>query len=94
MDEVTQQNAALVEEAAAASQSLQDQATHLSEVVSVFKLDNAQISAAHAGKPATARSHAKVHPAPRTIANKAAPAASQKISFANAGSNSNDWAEF
>ncbi|MFJ7567550.1 methyl-accepting chemotaxis protein [Herminiimonas sp. NPDC097707] len=94
MDEVTQQNAALVEEAAAASQSLQDQATHLSEVVSVFKLDNAQIQAADAGKPATARSHAKVNPAPRTIANKAAPAASQKISFANAGSNSNDWTEF
>jgi methyl-accepting chemotaxis protein len=39
MDDVTQQNAALVEEAAAASQSLQDQARALSEVVSVFKLD-------------------------------------------------------
>jgi len=39
MDEVTQQNAALVEEAAAAAQSLQDQAGKLSEVVSVFKLD-------------------------------------------------------
>src|SRR5450830_9146 len=38
MDEVTQQNAALVEEAAAAAQSLQDQAGKLSEVVSVFKL--------------------------------------------------------
>lgn len=38
MDEVTQQNAALVEEAAAAAQSLQDQATNLSAHVSVFKL--------------------------------------------------------
>ncbi|ADJ66081.1 HAMP domain-containing protein [Herbaspirillum seropedicae] len=38
MDEVTQQNAALVEEAAAAAQSLQDQAARLSQVVSVFKL--------------------------------------------------------
>jgi len=38
MDEVTQQNAALVEEAAAAAQSLQDQAARLSEVVSVFKI--------------------------------------------------------
>ncbi|MFJ3055193.1 methyl-accepting chemotaxis protein [Herbaspirillum sp. NPDC087042] len=38
MDEVTQQNAALVEEAAAAAQSLQDQAGRLSDVVSVFKI--------------------------------------------------------
>jgi methyl-accepting chemotaxis protein len=41
MDEVTQQNAALVEQAAAAAQSLQDQAARLSEVVSVFKLSHA-----------------------------------------------------
>ncbi|HEX7645194.1 MAG TPA: methyl-accepting chemotaxis protein [Burkholderiaceae bacterium] len=39
MDEVTQQNAALVEQAAAAAQSMQDQAGNLSMVVSVFKLD-------------------------------------------------------
>jgi methyl-accepting chemotaxis protein len=38
MDDVTQQNAALVEQAAAAAQSLQDQASNLSEVVGVFKL--------------------------------------------------------
>lgn len=38
MDEVTQQNAALVEEAAAAAESLVDQAASLTEVVSVFKL--------------------------------------------------------
>lgn len=41
MDEVTQQNAALVEEAAAAAQSLQDQAQKLVHVVSVFKLGDA-----------------------------------------------------
>jgi methyl-accepting chemotaxis protein len=38
MDQVTQQNAALVEEAAAAAESMQEQAARLSEVVSVFKL--------------------------------------------------------
>ena len=38
MDSMTQQNAALVEEAAAAAQSLQDQAAELSRVVSIFKL--------------------------------------------------------
>jgi methyl-accepting chemotaxis protein len=39
IDETTQQNAALVEQAAAAAQSLQDQAARLMQVVSVFKLD-------------------------------------------------------
>jgi methyl-accepting chemotaxis protein len=38
MDQVTQQNAALVEEAAAAAASLQDQAGNLAQIVSVFKL--------------------------------------------------------
>lgn len=41
MDNATQQNAALVEEAAAAAQSLQDQAHSLQHAVSVFKLQQA-----------------------------------------------------
>ncbi len=44
MDQVTQQNAALVEEAAAAAASLQEQASGLSQAVSVFRLDQAQMS--------------------------------------------------
>nr|WP_315254044.1 methyl-accepting chemotaxis protein [uncultured Duganella sp.] len=40
MDEVTQQNAALVEEAAAATQSLQDQAAALQQTVSIFKVND------------------------------------------------------
>ena len=44
MDQVTQQNAALVEEAAAASASLQEQASSLAGVVATFKL-TAQASA-------------------------------------------------
>lgn len=39
MDEVTQQNAALVEEAAAAAASLQNQSDNLLQVVSVFRID-------------------------------------------------------
>jgi methyl-accepting chemotaxis protein len=39
MDEVTQQNAALVEEAAASAQSLQELARELAELVAVFRLD-------------------------------------------------------
>jgi len=38
LDHVTQQNAALVEEAAAAAESLNQQAGRMVEVVSVFKL--------------------------------------------------------
>jgi methyl-accepting chemotaxis protein len=38
MDEATQQNAALVEQAAAAAQSLTEQATHLQQTLSRFKL--------------------------------------------------------
>jgi methyl-accepting chemotaxis protein len=39
MNSVTQQNAALVEEAAAAAQSLQDQAAQLEQIVKAFKLN-------------------------------------------------------
>lgn len=69
MDTVTQQNAALVEEAAAAAASLQDQAVNLTQVVSVFKIDASQvartapqlaISASKRGKPVSQRvAHAK-----------------------------------
>ncbi|MBY0453902.1 MAG: MCP four helix bundle domain-containing protein [Burkholderiaceae bacterium] len=38
LDQMTQQNAALVEESAAAAQSLREQADHLTQVLSVFKL--------------------------------------------------------
>ncbi|HJV01957.1 MAG TPA: methyl-accepting chemotaxis protein [Burkholderiaceae bacterium] len=39
MDSVTQQNAALVEEAAAAAQAMRDQANSLTEVVGIFRLE-------------------------------------------------------
>src|SRR5450830_35090 len=45
MDNVTQQNAALVEQAAAAAQSMQEQAANLSRVVSIFKLHDDVASA-------------------------------------------------
>ncbi len=49
MDQVTQQNAALVEEAAAAAQSLEAQARNLVEVVSIFKLGHREAS--HSARP-------------------------------------------
>ncbi|WP_081897665.1 methyl-accepting chemotaxis protein [Massilia sp. BSC265] len=48
MDQVTQQNASLVEEAAAASDALQDQARKLAQLVSMFKLG----AQTQPGKPA------------------------------------------
>lgn len=79
MDDVTQQNAALVEQAAAAAAALQDQAGNLTQVVSVFKLGGAQEFVAVAqptarpmaaprqdrrGKPANASNKGKSNNAP------------------------------
>jgi len=67
MDHVTQQNAALVEEAAAASAALEEQAARLMEVVSVFKLDAAAIAALGVGEAPVQRpaaSHALAVPRP------------------------------
>ncbi|MFZ6780198.1 methyl-accepting chemotaxis protein [Undibacterium sp. Ji83W] len=58
MDGVTQQNAALVEEAAAAAKSLQDQAGNLSNVVSIFKVQQQFTQASpgsHASQPGKMR---------------------------------------
>jgi methyl-accepting chemotaxis protein len=45
MDGVTQQNAALVEEAAAAAQAMQQQAAELARLVSVFKVGESRPAA-------------------------------------------------
>jgi methyl-accepting chemotaxis protein len=104
MDSMTQQNAALVEEAAAAAQSLQDQASELAHVVSIFKLVEGEeahvvakavpVSAPIAARPApalrvTARPALK-KPAP---AAPAAPAAS-KAKKIGATASSDEWEEF
>jgi methyl-accepting chemotaxis protein len=39
LDQMTQQNAALVEESAAAAESLKDQAARLTQVVQIFRID-------------------------------------------------------
>ena len=51
MDDMTQQNAALVEEAAAAAASLHDQALNLAQAVSVFKFDESDGASSHAAPP-------------------------------------------
>jgi methyl-accepting chemotaxis protein len=71
MDDVTQQNAALVEEAAAAAESMQEQAGTLMEAVSIFKLE--------AGKGGTRTTATKPIATP-TIAHRApAPLRDEKL---------------
>ncbi|WP_133648657.1 methyl-accepting chemotaxis protein [Paraburkholderia flava] len=93
MDEVTQQNAALVEEAAAAAQSLEDQASKLRQAVAVFQLDDtgttqeplhAGAQAARAVKRTPAPARAAVRPATRKPAAFAAAGAATTIAPATA----------
>jgi methyl-accepting chemotaxis protein len=71
MDGMTQQNAALVEQAAAAFQSLQDQAAELQRVVSIFKLAAGEEAAAEPA-PAASVSTAVVARAPAAQAARTA----------------------
>ncbi len=102
MDQVTQQNAALVEEAAAASASLQEQAGGLSQVVSVFKLDDGQLNYAPAPKriASTAQRAAPKQAAPARQAIAAAQrkpaveAVPPRLLAAATSSGSGNWEEF
>lgn len=99
MDSMTQQNAALVEEAAAAAQSLQDQASELAKVVSIFKLNSGEQSE-YATRPVAAPVR-RVAPAPmvkskpKATSVKSLPSAkpAPKKAAASAASN-DDWEEF
>ena len=105
MDDATQQNAALVEQAAAASQSLQEQASQLSQVVAVFKLQGGAALATGSGKTTTRRSAAasprRSAPvaAPRRIAAQgrsvaAVPRAPVKSAVPAAAGKGSEWEEF
>ena len=101
MDQVTQQNAALVEEAAAAAESLQDQAATLANVVGTFKLDaeaaakGATTVIVAASTPAVARRTVATSVAPRQEAPApvAAPRPAGSPRKAPAGEEG-DWEEF
>ncbi|MGQ9448352.1 methyl-accepting chemotaxis protein [Xanthomonas citri pv. bilvae] len=82
MDETTQQNAALVEEATAAARSMEEQAGHLAEAVSVFKLDDSAAQAPQSARvrPITSRPVAvksATRPVARAAASASRPATSQ-----------------
>src|SRR5450830_641718 len=101
MDEATQQNAALVEQAAAAAQSLQDQAGRLSKVVSVFKISSADLAGASTlpssptRKPATPRPVAAASKPPAIASRKAQqPAVAVKAIAAHKADNGDQWEQF
>ncbi len=70
LDQMTQQNAALVEQSAAAAESLRDQAQRLAQAVGVFKLTGAGIPPRlpPSDAPVTPRAKALDHTDPRRLA--------------------------
>ncbi len=66
MDEVTQQNSALVEENAATAKTLEHQAKTMDDRVSFFRLDTAGAVEAGEAEPAPRPQAAPRRPAPRT----------------------------
>ena len=80
MDNVTQQNAALVEEVAAAAESMEEQAQQLSELVGTFRVSGDLASVA---RPQTQRAH------PTRQRSRAVPKALPKPSHVD-----DDWKEF
>ena len=101
LDEVTQQNAALVEEAAAASKSMDDQSTSLQELVSIFSIGEGEDAGAAPAPqtrkqaPPAATSNAR-RPAPKPAA-AAKPRAAKDSGAPRAAQDngaSEDWEEF
>ncbi|MYM90027.1 methyl-accepting chemotaxis protein [Rugamonas sp. FT82W] len=100
MDQTTQQNSALVEQTAAAAQTLREQADKLERVVSAFKINASYAAqAAPAARPAPVRAAAPVVASlpkaaaarPKPAAKPAAPAPKKlKASAASA----DEWEEF
>jgi methyl-accepting chemotaxis protein len=90
MDEATQQNAALVEEAAAAAESLQDQASALTQAVAVFQVASGSRRGARAPvAQAAAPRNSRPAPAPRA----ATKAPGRPVIPANSGAD-DEWEEF
>jgi methyl-accepting chemotaxis protein len=106
LDQMTQQNAALVEESAAAAASLKDQANQLAQAVSIFKLGQnesrkaiaAAQAAARAAVPAAAAAPAATPAKPAASEPALEPAARTKLLRPQLppapAAKSDDWEEF
>jgi methyl-accepting chemotaxis protein len=88
MDQVTQQNAALVEEAAAAAESMEEQARGLNAVVGVFTTD-ASTQAAAAREPARLTRSSTPKTSPRIARSRSAVESPMHVA-----NGTDDWAEF
>ena len=91
MDEVTQQNAALVEQAAAASQSMQEQAGNLATVVGFFKTGTHAVAAQPVARRAAPAPVAAVKAAKPVVK---APTAKPAQRLAPSKPAESDWEEF
>lgn len=87
MDETTQQNAALVEEAAAAAQSLEDQSGNLTEAVGVFRIDGRERGSSRKVE------RLPVRPVMKAAAYKA-PAKPKAVGGSAAAQLDDEWEEF
>ncbi|MBK1688310.1 methyl-accepting chemotaxis protein [Rubrivivax gelatinosus] len=97
LDQVTQQNAALVEESAAAAESLRLQAARLTELVGVFKTDagappTATATTAAARPAAPARTQPTVPPV--AARRKAAPVSGTPAERVSTPAGADDWTSF
>src|SRR5450830_1690680 len=102
MDEITQQNAALVEQAAAAAESMEEQAANLAHAVSAFKLSGGDHGSAQVSTPVRMRTESppvakKI--AVRSIAkpmktSTALPPASTNKTIKSASDDGHSWEEF
>jgi hypothetical protein len=104
MDEVTQQNAALVEQAAAAAESMQEDAENLSRAVATFRTEEAEAPAREAAEaPPVVKRHAPSRAAnvewlanakaPLKAEVRRAPARPSAASKVKSGTDG-DWTEF
>jgi len=91
MDQVTQQNAALVEESSAAAESLRLQSTHMLQAVSVFKLPAAAASSPTAAPGAPALAGPTV--TPRRVATGGSSQAPRKGTI-QASAREEEWMAF
>ncbi len=90
MDQVTQQNAAMVEESTAAAHALKGEAGELSRLIGQFQTGAAPpVAQSHRGGPRLAAAGARPAPsAPRRMAQKL------KSAFAGSPAKGNEWQEF
>jgi len=105
MDEVTQQNSALVEESAATAKTLADECTAMDERIAFFRFDQS-VESGHASQPAVQRTPAAAPKQPTqrpTVAPKATtlrhvtgggPARRMQAALATAVQSDPDWQEF